>query len=241
MKTVIVTGASRGLGLAVCRNLLENSDYFVAGVARQETREFSEFFDQFKDRLMFLSYDLSKTLEIETFFSDKFKEMPPVCGLVSNAAVAYDDLITNLKTSPLETMFSVNVYAPMILSKVFIRQLLLTRSPGSIVHISSVSAHTGYKGLSMYGATKGALESFSRGLAREWGPRGIRSNAVSVGFMETEMSASISADLKEKIYKRTSLGGPVSLDSVAETINFLLSDRARSITGTTISVDCGTL
>lgn len=82
-------------------------------------------------------------------------------------------------------MYNVNVFSPMLLTKYAIRNMLLHHTQGSIIHISSISVHTGYKGLSMYASSKGALEAFSKDTAREWGQLGIRSNVVVPGFMET--------------------------------------------------------
>ena len=93
----------------------------------------------------------------------------------------------------------------------------------------------------MYASTKGALEAFSKNTAREWGERGIRSNTVVAGFMETSMSATLSSEQKDRIYKRTSLKKATTLKSVAETVVFLLSDKAESITGENICVDSGTI
>jgi 3-oxoacyl-[acyl-carrier protein] reductase len=160
---------------------------------------------------------------------------------VNNAATAYDDLATNLSLDPLEQMFKVNVFAPMVLSKLAIRNMLLHKTKGSLVHISSVSAHTGYKGLAMYGASKGALEAYSRNLAKEWGSVGIRSNCVVPGFMETEMSASLTDEQKEKIYQRTALRQPTSVESVAAMVCHLLWPTAGSITGQSFVVDSGTV
>ena len=100
---------------------------------------------------------------------------------------------------------------------------------------------TGYKGLAMYASTKGALEAFSKGTAREWGSRGIRSNVVAPGFMETAISAKLTDEQRSKIYKRTSLKKATDVDSVAELAVFLMTDKARSITGTTLHVDNGTI
>ena len=111
----------------------------------------------------------------------------------------------------------------------------------SILHLSYISVHTGYKGLSMYASTKGSLEAFSKNTAREWGELGIRSNCLVAGFMETEMSSTLSTDQKNRIYKRTSMKRPVDVFSVAETIFFLISNEAKSITGQNIFVDNGTI
>ena len=119
--------------------------------------------------------------------------------------------------------------------------MLLHKSIGSIIHISSISVHTGYKGLAMYAASKGALEAFSKNTAREWGETGIRSNCLVAGFMDTEMSSTLSSEQKDRIFKRTALKTATSLNSVANTIKFLLSNESASITGQNIFVDSGTI
>jgi 3-oxoacyl-[acyl-carrier protein] reductase len=128
-------------------------------------------------------------------------------------------------------MQAVNVLAPILLTKLVIRNFLLHRTAGSLVHVSSISTRDGYKGLAMYAATKGALEAFSKGVAREWGSRGIRSNCVVPGFMETPMSAGLGPEQREKIYRRQPLGKAVDVESVAATVSFLLGPDAGSITG----------
>ena len=119
--------------------------------------------------------------------------------------------------------------------------MLLHKTKGCIVHISSISVHTGYKGLAMYASSKGALEAFSKDTAREWGVLGIRSNVVVPGFMATAMSASLTEEQCSKIYDRTFLKATTDVHSVAETIAFLPSDKACSITGENIHVDNGTI
>jgi 3-oxoacyl-[acyl-carrier protein] reductase len=186
--------------------------------------------------------DLSKTDNIRNLvFKEWIGLKTPLHGFVNNAAMAYDDIVTNLNVEPLEKMYTVNVFTPMMISKYVIRQMLLHHIKGSIVHLSSISVHTGYKGLAMYASTKGALEAFSKNTAREWGELGIRSNCLVSGFMETDMSAALTHDQKNRIYNRTSLKKATDVESVAETIAFLLSDKAKSITGQNIHVDSGTI
>jgi 3-oxoacyl-[acyl-carrier protein] reductase len=240
-KNILVTGVSQGLGLAIVQAVLA-AGWNVYGVSRRQTPEFLQLAETHPGRVKFCAFDLGATDDAAAAL---FKEFLPLAtridGYVNNAAMAYDDLITNLNADQLRRMYAVNVFTPMLLTKHVIRNLIFHRAPGAIVHISSVSVHTGYKGLAMYASTKGALEAFSKNTAREWGERSIRSNCVVAGFMETAMSSSLSAELKERIYQRTALKQPASLDSVAATVRFLLSDDAASITGQNVFVDSGTI
>lgn len=240
-RSILVTGASRGLGLTISRSLLEDGHRVIA-LSRRMSSDLDELTKANSDSIHHVSFDLveSETLTAEWIQQEVCREQP-LHGLVSNAAVAYDDLVTNLQLAPLEQLLRVNVTSPMLLTKLAIRQMLLHQIGGSIVHVSSISAHTGYKGLAMYGATKGAMESFSKNTAREWGARKIRSNCVVPGFMETEMSAGLDQEQKDRIYNRTALKEATSLESVAETVKFLLSDESKSITGQNVFVDSGTI
>jgi 3-oxoacyl-[acyl-carrier protein] reductase len=238
---LLITGISKGLGFIIARSLLKGG-HSVYGISRSKTEDLGQLTTDFPTTLKWLQFDLGDVENIRNIiFKDWIGLNTPIHGFVNNAALAYDDIITNLNLSSLEQMYRVNVFTPMVMSKYVIRQMLLHNIKGSIVHLSSISVHTGYKGLSMYASTKGALEAFSRNTAREWGEIGIRSNCVVAGFMETEMSASLSETQKNRIYKRTCLKQPVDVNSVAETIAFLLSDYAKSITGQNIHVDSGTI
>ena len=222
---VLVTGCSRGVGLEVCRVLLEQGN-MVYGLARSYTDDFKILEMKYPGKLFFKSVDLAD--------SDSVKN-------VNNAAVAYDDIVTNLNLDSLRRMYAVNVFTPMLITKYVLRNMILHKSKGCIIHVSSISVHTGYKGLAMYASSKGALEAFSKNTAREWGQLGIRSNVVVPGFMETAMSSTLTDEQKDRIYKRTSLKLATDVCSVAETIAFLLSDKACSITGQNIHVDNGTI
>jgi len=238
---IFVTGISKGLGLIISQTLLERN-FNVFGISRTKTEELNQLLLKYPLKLHWLQYDLSDTENVrKKIFKEWIGFQTPIHGFVNNGALAYDDIITNLNIKSLEKMYQVNVITPMNITKFVIRQMLLHQIKGSIVHISSISAHTGYKGLSMYASTKGALEAFSKNTAREWGELGIRSNCLVAGFMETEMSSSLSTELKNRIYQRTSLKKAVDIRSVAETIMFLLSDESSSITGQNIHVDSGTI
>jgi len=239
--SILVTGVTRGLGLTVAEKLLQRGDT-VYGLARQSSAGWDRLAQTFPETARFKAVDLSRPESLKTEIFETFIPLEtPLHGLVNNAAIAYDDLATNLDLSRLEDMFRVNVLAAMVLSQQTIRNLLLHRVAGSLVHLSSVSAHTGYKGLSMYAASKGAMEAFSKNLAREWGSRGIRSNCVVAGFMNTDMNAGLSEEDRTRIHRRTALQEVTSIDSVAATIAFLLSPESASITGQNLTVDAGTI
>lgn len=240
-QNILVTGASRGLGLAITASLLQNDNRVIA-LSRGQSSQFKELTDRYSKSLRHVAVDLNEPSQLTSeWFQTEVCGDDPLHGLVSNAAIAYDDLITNLQLEPLNQLFRVNVDSPMLLTKLTIRQMLLHHVGGSIVHVSSISAHTGYKGLAMYAATKGAIEAFSKNTAREWGTKNIRSNCVVPGFMETEMSASLDENQKQRIYNRTALKSATSPESVAETVRFLLSNQSQSITGQNFFVDSGTI
>jgi len=238
---ILVTGVSKGLGLTIAASILKRG-WSVYGISRNKTNELEILLNLYPDTFFWLAYDLSDSESVKNeIFKNWIGYQTVIDGFVNNAAMAYDDIITNLNIVSLDLMYRVNVFTPMNITKYIIRQFLLHQTKGSIVHLSSISVHTGYKGLSMYASTKGALEAFSKNTAREWGEKGIRSNCLVAGFMETEMSASLKVDQKNRIYQRTSLKKPVDKQSVAETIVFLLSQQSLSITGQNIHVDAGTI
>ena len=238
---ILITGISRGVGLEMSKLFLENG-HTVYGISRTESDELKALENQYPENLFFKIFDLSNPENIkQEVFKDFVKNQIPIHVLINNAAMAYDDIVTNLNYEDLKTMFDVNLYSPMFLTKYAIRNMIYNRVAGSIIHISSISAHTGYKGLSMYAASKGALQSFSKNISREWGERGIRSNIVVPGYMETAMNAKLTAEHKSRIFKRTALKKETDMQSVAETVMFLSDERSRSITGQEIFVDSGTL
>jgi len=240
MKTILLTGVSKGLGLVLLKLLLKDGN-IIYGISRSDNEELNKLKKLFPDNFIHLKYDLSLTESVKELSKYILKNKLKFDSFVNNAAVAYDDIITNANFDKLDLMFKTNVLNPIMITKSILRNFILNNVRGSIIHISSISVHTGYKGLSMYASTKGALEAFSKNTAREWGEFGIRSNCVVAGFMETDMSDGLSSDQKNRIYKRTSLKMETDKNSVAETIKFLISDGSSSITGQNLFVDAGTI
>lgn len=240
MKNILLTGVSKGLGLIICKVLLLNN-YKVYGVSRSISEELMEIIDT-EDNFVHLQYDLTDVdgIKSKLLKKDLLFDIPIHC-FINNAALAYDDIVTNLNLNKLEKMYAINVFSPMMITKFILRNMLLHHNEGSIIHISSISVHTGYKGLAMYASTKGALEAFSLNTAREWGEKGIRSNCIVAGFMETAMSKNLSNDQKNRIYNRTSLKKATDPNSIAYLIDYLLSNNSKSVTGQNLHVDSGTI
>ena len=234
-KNILVTGISKGLGFEICKILLDNS-YNVYGVGRNSNVDLEKY-DNFK----FIKLDLGNASDLEFKLKQLIGNGVKLHGFVNNAAAAYDDIITNMDLVKLQDMYNVNVFSPLLITKFILRNMIYNKVEGSIIHISSISVHTGYNGLSMYASTKGALEAFSKNTAREWGRKGIRSNCIVAGFMETDLSSGLNDEQKDRIYNRTSLKKPTDKKSVANTIEFLLSNKSNSITGQLIHVDNGTI
>ncbi len=238
---ILITGISRGLGLEITKIFL-SKDYKVYGICTKNNPELEKLKNEYNDSLVIKFFDLQN---IESIGKEIFKQFIPysipIHGFINNAALAYDDIITNLDVYNLEKMYKVNTFAPMVFVKHVIRNMIFNKIKGSIVHLSSISVHTGYKGLSMYASTKGSLEAFSKNTSREWGVRGIRSNCIVAGFMQTDMSSTLSEDQINRIFKRNSMKKPTSKRSVADSIEFLISSASESITGQNIFVDSGTI
>jgi 3-oxoacyl-[acyl-carrier protein] reductase len=116
---------------------------------------------------------------------------------------------------------------------------MMANGGGRIVNVASITAFTGYSGLSVYAATKSSMIGFTRSLAREVGRLGVNVNAVAPGFMDTEMTRDMDDELRQQIMRRSALRRFPCVEDVAHAIEFLLGDKARNITGTVLTVDAG--
>jgi len=132
-----------------------------------------------------------------------------------------------------------NTLSPILLTKYVVRRMM-SDGGGRIVNVASITAFTGYSGLSVYAATKSSMVGFTRSLAREVGKLGINANAVAPGFMDTEMTKNMDKELRQKIARRSALHRFPAVEDVADAVEFLLGDGAKSITGTVLTVDAGT-
>jgi 3-oxoacyl-[acyl-carrier protein] reductase len=240
-RNVVVTGGSRGLGLAIARRLTA-AGYGVVAVARKMSDQLSGAMQESRragaGSLDFVACDLGDTKGIPKLARALRQQFGPVYGLVNNAALGTDGLLANMKNSQIEELLRVNTLAPVMLSKYVVRSMMADGG-GRIVNVTSIIGFTGYSGLSVYGATKASMIGFTRSLAREVGRLGINVNAVAPGFLDTEMTQGLADEQRQQVARRSALRRLVDVDDVADAVEFLMGEKARSITGTVLTVDAG--
>jgi 3-oxoacyl-[acyl-carrier protein] reductase len=241
MPEVIVTGGSRGLGLAIAKKLT-GVGFRVIAVARKESCELKSAMEEAERNrpgsMHFVSFDLAQIECIPMFVRKLRKEFGPIFGLVNNAGTSVDGLLALTRDSQIEQVVRLNTISPIVLTKYLVRSMIADGG-GRIVNISSIIGSTGYSGLSVYGATKASLLGFTRSLAREVGRMGVNVNSVAPGFVDTEMTQSLTEEHRQQIARRSALRRLAGADDVADAVEFLLSDKAKNITGTVLTVDAG--
>lgn len=237
MKKVLVTGATRGLGLKIVSRLL-GAGYGVIAAGRTLTPELAALIEKNGERCHFHAVDLADTSGLHSQVTAIVREHGTLYGLVNNAAVGLDGVLATMHESQIAELIAVNLTGTIILTKYAIRPMLVVRS-GRVINISSIIAQTGFSGLSVYAASKAGLIGFTRSLARELGKAGITVNAIAPGYMQTDMTSALQGEKLETIRRRSPLGRLTAPEEVAGAVAFLLGDEAASISGTTITVDAG--
>jgi 3-oxoacyl-[acyl-carrier protein] reductase len=241
MHNVVVTGGSRGIGLAIARRLTA-AGYHVIAVARRESDELREAIGeavkQGRGGLHFKAFDLSEIDAIPAFVKAVRDEFGAVYGLVNNAGIGTEGLLATMHNSEIEALVRLNVTSPIVLTKYIVRQMMADGA-GRVINMSSIIATTGYNGLSVYGATKAAATGFTRSLAREVGRLGITVNAIAPGFIDTELTQTLSDDQRKRIAGRSALRRLPETDDVARMVEYLLGDGGRNITGSVLIIDGG--
>jgi len=236
----LISGGSRGLGLAIVERLLARGDR-VATFSRSGSPALAALAAAHPDRLHAESLDGSDSAAVIGFVGRVVKRFGGLDHCVANAAIAHEGVLATMRNDEIDSMLAVNVKASIVLVRECVRQMLArSLAPGpSITVISSIVASRGSPGLAVYAATKAALEGFARSLAREVGPRGIRVNAIAPGFLETDLSATLSADNRARLARRTALGRLGTTADVVGAIEFLTSPAAAFITGQVLTIDGG--
>jgi 3-oxoacyl-[acyl-carrier protein] reductase len=241
MRNVIVTGGSRGLGLAMSR-ALAGAGYRVIAVARKNSAELTaaaaKAAQEGSGAIEFRACDLSDLAALAPLVRALRADFGALYGLINNAGLGTSGILSNMRDTEIQRLIQLNIVSPIVLSKYVVRSMM-TQREGRIVNIASIVAATGYSGLSVYSATKASLIGFTRSLAREVGQLGITVNALAPGFVDTEMTNELSDSQRQKIARRSALHRMPEPIDVAHSVVFLLGEGGRNITGTVITIDAG--
>ena len=236
-KVVVISGGSRGLGQGIVTSLLE-SGHTVATFSRSKTDFINDMERTAGSRFYWEKADATDNAALKSFVQTVYEKFGRIDGLVNNAGATLDALLPLTTDQQIIDSISLNLQAGIILAR-NVSRVMMRQQSGSIINISSILGQRGFKGVSVYGATKAALDSFSRGLARELGIKHIRVNSVAPGFLVTDMTHDMAEDRKSQIIRRTPLGRLGEVADVVPTIEFLLDDGSRFITGQTFVIDGG--
>jgi 3-oxoacyl-[acyl-carrier protein] reductase len=240
MRNVIVTGGSRGIGLGIARALAGVGDQVIV-LARRESAELASAMREAEEAggaIRFRAADLSDISALAGLVKALHGEFGAFHGLVNNAGLGTSGVLAMMPDARIEQLLRLNVLSPIVLTKYVVRAMMTTGG-SRIVNIGSIVGSTGYSGLAAYSATKAALAGFTRSLARELGPLGITVNAVAPGFVETEMTQELNPGERARIARRSALHRMPEVRDVAAAVAFLLSEAAKNITGTVLTVDAG--
>ncbi len=237
-RVVVVTGASRGLGLAIASTLAQDG-FRVVAVARKP----SEAFEEAKSAasagsLHFRACDLGQTDGLQDLVSAIRKEHGPIYGLVNNAAIGTPGILATMPNSEIAQLVHLNTLTPMILTKYAVRGMMASGA-GRVINLASIIAFTGYNALSVYAATKASMIGFTRSLSRELGKVGVTVNAVAPGFIETAMTEGMDEAERQRVANRSALRRLADPADIAHAVSYLMSDKARNVTGTVMTVDAG--
>jgi 3-oxoacyl-[acyl-carrier protein] reductase len=231
---VVVSGASRGLGLAVVEDLL-GQGIKVAAFARTLTPELEKLAMRRPDHVHVAPVDILDQAACQVFLRDVEAHLGRADGLVNNAAIGQDSLHLHTSADDLARIVETNLTAPLRLTRLFLRRLLVGGGRGRIVNVTSVCGQRGYPGLVAYSATKGGLDAATRSLARELGGR-VLVNSVAPGFFASEMSAVLGSTQLDQILRRTPSGRMTTPEDVVPVVRMLMNDQT-NINGQTLVID----
>ena len=239
-KTVFVTGASRGIGKEVALKFADKGYNIVINYVSSKTNveELKEEFEKKGVKALIMQADVTNKEAIEELVKKAIEEFGQIDVLVNNAGITKDNLLMRMSEEEFDKVIEINLKGTYIVTKAVTKYMMKKRK-GSIINLSSVVGVAGNAGQCNYAASKAGIIGFTKSVAKELASRNIRANAVAPGFIETDMTAVLSDEVKENIHNQIPLKRMGTAKEVANLIYFLGSDESAYITGQVVNVDGG--
>ena len=235
--SIFISGGSRGLGGHLVEHFLK-CGHTVSTFARNETNLTQRLSAEFQSTFEFTKCDALDWEKIGGALDRLENKAGAIDILINNAAIGQDHLLVHTDPEVVRRIISTNIEAPILLTRLVLKKMLLQDHGGRILNVSSICGSKGFTGLTAYSSSKGAMDAFTRSLAQEVSGRGIMVNSIAPGFFESEMSAVLSSDQLATIKRRTPTGRLTSDSNLLPVIELLLFSDT-NLTGQTITIDGG--
>lgn len=239
-RTALVTGGSRGIGRACCEALAEHGATVVVNYVKGEAaaKEVADAIVAKGGKAEILGFDVADPKASEAAIEDVVKRHGKLDILVANAGISIDGLLLRMKDDDLDRLFQVNVKGSLACARASVRSMMRAKT-GRIIFMSSVVGEMGNVGQTAYAASKAALIGAARSIAREYASRNITVNVVAPGFIDTDMTHTMTDAMKEQLVKIIPLGRTGTAKDIAAATLYLASDEAAYVTGQVIRVNGG--
>lgn len=240
MKNILLTGASGGIGYAIARKFLENSDARMILQYNTHAQKIESLKEEFPYRIDSYKADLSDEKNVVEFLKKIDSDYKKLDIIIHSAGISVVDTINHTKVEDISKIINVNLKSPILITQKLVGKMIEKKS-GVIIFISSMWGITGSSCESVYSATKGGIIAFSNSLSKELGPSNIRVNSVSPGFINTAMNDNIKVEDRDLFVSEIPLLRAGEATDVSNAIYFLCSDEASYISGANLRVDGGYL
>jgi len=233
-QTIVVTGASGDIGLAIVERLIADG-FHVAACCRDRASRIREALSD-PSQVTIYQLDLRNADSIKSCASDIIKDSEHITGLVNSAGLAQGSLASMTKISDMRDVFEVNLFGPLQFTQFIVKKMMRQKS-GTIVNITSTAGILADSGTLAYGGSKAALAHASRVMATEFGPLGIRVNAVAPSAVASSMADLMDDAARDQLSSREALAGQTTPSDVAGVVAYLVSESAAAISGQVIRID----